>query len=96
MSTSKGGSTRAAVRRRVPWWVLALLGAQLPVGLLIGRRWCVPCIVYFEVAQRIFGEGPLEDARPPRFANMVGVVVLVAALTYLPALALGPLAEGLI
>ena len=26
-----------------------------------------------------FGEGPLEDARPPRFANLVGVVFLTAA-----------------
>ncbi len=30
-----------------------------------------------------FGEGPLEDARPPRFANTVGLVVLgSAALAY--------------
>ena len=30
-----------------------------------------------------FGEGPLEDARPPRFANAVGLVVLgSAALAY--------------
>jgi hypothetical protein len=29
--------------------------------------------------QRIFGEGPLEDSRPPRFANMVGASVLGAA-----------------
>ena len=26
-----------------------------------------------------FGEGPLEDARPPRAANVVGLVVLAAA-----------------
>ncbi len=26
-----------------------------------------------------FGEGPLEDSRPPRFANMVGIAVLGAA-----------------
>ena len=62
-----------------PWWLLALLGAQLAVGLLLGRRWCVPCVVYFEVVQRAFGEGPLEDARPPRFANTVGAAVLGAA-----------------
>jgi hypothetical protein len=31
-----------------------------------------------------FGEGPVEDARPPRFANLVGAVVLSAAtLAYL-------------
>jgi len=61
------------------WWLLALLGAQLLVGLSFGRRFCLPCLAYFELVQPLFGEGPLEDARPPRFANMVGVAFLVAA-----------------
>src|SRR3970040_1123332 len=65
------------------WWLLALLAAQLVVGLVFGRRYCLPCLAYFELVQPRFGEGPLEDARPPRFANMVGVAVLTAAsLTY--------------
>jgi hypothetical protein len=63
------------------WWLLALLAAQLLVGLSLGRRYCVPCLAYFELVQPIFGEGPVEDARPPRFANMVGVVFLTAAAT---------------
>jgi hypothetical protein len=61
------------------WWLLALLALQLAVGLTLGRRWCLPCLFYFEVLQPRFGEGPLEDSRPPRFANLVGVVVLGAA-----------------
>jgi hypothetical protein len=61
-----------------PWWLLALLALQLALGLTLGRRWCVACVFYFEVLQPRFGEGPLEDARPPRFANMVGLVVLSA------------------
>jgi hypothetical protein len=61
------------------WWLLALLAAQLAVGLTLGRRWCLPCLFYFEVLQPRFGEGPIEDARPPRFANMVGVAVLGGA-----------------
>jgi hypothetical protein len=61
------------------WWLLALLAAQLAVGLTLGRRWCLPCLFYFEVLQPRFGEGPIEDARPPRFANMVGVAVLGSA-----------------
>ena len=61
------------------WWVLALVGAQLAVGLVLGRRFCVQCLFYFAVIQPIFGEGPLEDARPPRFANLVGAVFLAAA-----------------
>jgi hypothetical protein len=61
------------------WWLLALLALQLVVGLAFGRQYCLPCLLYFEVVQRIFGEGKLEDARPPRFANIVGAAVLGAA-----------------
>jgi hypothetical protein len=61
------------------WWLLAVLAAQLVVGLAFGRRYCLPCLAYFELVQPRFGEGPLEDARPPRFANMVGAAVLTAA-----------------
>ena len=66
------------------WWLLALLAVQLAVGLGFGRRYCLPCVAYFELVQPRFGEGPLEDARPPRVANMVGLGVLSAAsLAYL-------------
>jgi hypothetical protein len=52
---------------------------QLIVGLRFGRRYCLPCLIYFEVIQPRFGEGPIEDARPPRFANIVGAVFLSTA-----------------
>jgi hypothetical protein len=61
------------------WWLLALLAAQLAVGLAFGRRYCLPCVAYFELVQPLFGEGRLEDSRPPRFANMVGAAALAAA-----------------
>jgi hypothetical protein len=62
------------------WWLLfALLALQLTLGLTLGRRWCLPCAFYFEVVQPRLGEGPLEDSRPPRFANEVGAVFLWAA-----------------
>ena len=61
------------------WWLLALLALQLAVGLTLGRRFCLPCAFYFEVLQPRFGEGPLEDSRPPRAANVVGLVVLAAS-----------------
>jgi uncharacterized protein DUF4395 len=60
------------------WWLLALLALQLAVGLTFGRRYCLPCLLYFEVIQPRVGEGPLEDSRPPRAANVVGLVVLAA------------------
>src|SRR3979411_2494873 len=67
------------------WWpILGLLAGQLAIGLLFGRRYCVPCLLYFEVIQPRIGEGPIEDSRPPRFANVVGAVFLSAAtLSYL-------------
>jgi hypothetical protein len=64
------------------WWLWALLAAQLALGLTLGRRFCLPCVAYFELVQPRFGEGPLEDSRPPRFANMVGLVFLAAAAVF--------------
>ena len=62
------------------WWVLlALLALQLALGLVLGRRLCLACVFYYEVLQPRFGEGPLEDSRPPRFANMIGLGFLTAA-----------------
>jgi Domain of unknown function (DUF4395) len=82
-------------------WLLAVLALQLVVGLTLGRRYCLPCLAYFELVQPTFGEGPLEDSRPPRFANLVGVGVLtlsfasyVAGLDAIGA-ALGLLVAGL-
>jgi Domain of unknown function (DUF4395) len=62
-------------------WPLAwaLMGAQLLVGLTLGRRWCVTCVAYFALVQPRLGEGPLEDSRPPRLANAIGTAVLAAA-----------------
>jgi hypothetical protein len=61
------------------WWLLGVLALQLFVGLTLGRRFCLPCLAYFELVQPRLGEGQLEDARPPRFANVVGAVFLTAA-----------------
>jgi Domain of unknown function (DUF4395) len=61
------------------WWLLAVLAAQLAVGLLLGRRFCLPCLAYFELLQPWLGEGPIEDSRPPRFANLIGVAVVGGA-----------------
>ena len=61
------------------WWLFVPLAAQLAIGLTFGRRFCLACVAYFELIQPRFGEGPLEDSRPPRAANVVGLVVLTAA-----------------
>ena len=65
-------------------WPLAwaLMALQLLIGLLLGRRFCLPCLAYFELIQPRFGEGPLEDSRPPRFANKIGAGCLTAATVF--------------
>jgi hypothetical protein len=62
-------------------WPLAwaAMAAQLAIGLTLGRRFCLTCLVYFGLLQPRLGEGPLEDSRPPRLANLVGTVFLGAA-----------------
>ena len=61
------------------WWLLATLAANLALGLSFGRRFCVTCLAYFALVQRLVGEGPLEDSRPPRVANMIGFAFLAAS-----------------
>ena len=62
-------------------WPLAwaLMALQLLIGLTAGRRFCLTCLAYFELIQPRLGEGPLEDSRPPRLANMMGSSFLAAA-----------------
>jgi uncharacterized protein DUF4395 len=62
-------------------WPLAwaLMAAQLLIGLTLGRRFCIPCVAYYVLVQPRFGEGPLEDSRPPRLANKMGTVFLGSA-----------------
>jgi hypothetical protein len=71
----------AALAGAVLGWPLlwALMGAQLLVGLTLGRRFCLTCLAYFALIQPRFGEGELEDSRPPRLANAIGFVFLSAA-----------------
>ena len=62
-------------------WPLAwaIMAGQLGIGLAIGRQYCLPCLAYFKLVQPRFGEGPLEDSRPPRLANAIGLAFLSAA-----------------
>jgi len=58
------------------WPLVAVAGVQISSGLLLGRRGCLACRLYFGVVQPILGEGPVEDARPVKFANQVGAAFL--------------------
>jgi hypothetical protein len=62
-------------------WPLAwaLMAVQILMGVTLGRQFCLPCLAYFALIQPRLGEGPLEDSRPPRLANMMGIAFLGAA-----------------
>src|SRR5712692_5220518 len=78
---SQGTTGVVALLGVVFGWPLAwaLMSAQLLLGLTLGRPFCLPCLAYFELVQPRFGEGPLEDSRPPRLANKIGFAVLGSA-----------------
>ena len=77
------------------WPLLTVLGVQLAVSVLFGRKYCLPCVFYFEVVQPRFGAGPLEDSRAPRFANIIGAIFLLSAsLAFLTGFATVGLALG--
>lgn len=64
-------------------WIVGLLALQLIVGLTLGRRYCLPCRLWFDVLQSRFGEGRIEDSRAPKFANVIGAIFLTAATVLL-------------
>ena len=70
------------------------------IVMLVARF--VPMVLVLALAGSLAGqqavpvtEGTLPTHQPLFVCLLTGVVVLVVALTYFPALALGPLAEGL-
>jgi potassium-transporting ATPase potassium-binding subunit len=94
-ASNNNGSAFAGITVNTPWWNVALglcmlLGRFLPIVLVLGlagalaRQQPVP-----ESA------GTLPTYKPLFIGMVAGVTVVLIALTFLPALALGPLAEGL-
>jgi potassium-transporting ATPase potassium-binding subunit len=98
MFTSAGnnnGSAFGGVTANTPW-----LNAALGAVMFLARF--IPIVFVLALAGSLAAQdkvpataGTLPTHRPLFVAFVVGVVVVVAALTYFPVLALGPLAEGL-
>ncbi len=87
VQTTTGAMAIAALWTGV-WPILAIAALLLTAGAVLGRKWCLPCRFYFAAIQPWLGEGPIEDARPPRFANQLGAGFLWAAtLAHLAGLA---------
>ncbi|GAB7042327.1 MULTISPECIES: potassium-transporting ATPase subunit KdpA [Catenuloplanes] len=94
-ASNNNGSAFAGITVNTLWWDVAtglamLLGRFLPIIFVLGlagslaRQTPVPD-----------SEGTLPTHRPLFVGMVAGVTVVLVALTFLPALALGPLAEGL-
>src|SRR5262250_155405 len=95
-STNNNGSILAGLNTNTPFYNTALA-----VAILVGRFWvAVPVLaVAGSLARKKIvpaGPGTLPTCTPLFVVLLVSVVILVGALTYFPALALGPIAEHLI
>ncbi|OKI47429.1 potassium-transporting ATPase subunit KdpA [Micromonospora sp. CB01531] len=94
-ASNNNGSAFAGITVNTPWWNTAL-----GLCMLLGRF--LPIIFVLALAGSLArqkpapaSEGTLPTHRPLFVGMVVGVTVILVALTFLPALALGPLAEGL-
>ncbi|MGW5669213.1 potassium-transporting ATPase subunit KdpA [Micromonospora sp. NPDC003776] len=94
-ASNNNGSAFAGITVNTPWWNTAL-----GLCMLLGRF--LPIIFVLALAGSLARQQPtpasagtLPTHRPLFVGMVVGVTVILVALTFLPALALGPLAEGL-
>lgn len=62
------------------WELLALPALHLAFSAALGRRGNVAVRAFDALLRPRLGAPALEDARPPRFANVVGATFLVASL----------------
>ncbi|WP_062345992.1 potassium-transporting ATPase subunit KdpA [Herbidospora yilanensis] len=93
-AANNNGSAFAGLTANTPWWDVAL-----GVAMLLGRF--APMVFVLALAGSLARQTPVPSSagtlpthRPQFVGLVIGVTVVVVALTYLPALALGPLAEG--
>jgi K+-transporting ATPase ATPase A chain len=91
---NNNGSAFAGISVNTGWY-----NSALGIAMLLGRF--LPILFVLGLAGSLAGQKPVPESPgtlktyQPLFVGMlVGVIVIVVALTYLPALALGPLAEG--
>ncbi|HEV7184584.1 MAG TPA: potassium-transporting ATPase subunit KdpA, partial [Leifsonia sp.] len=94
-ASNNNGSAFAGLTANTPW-----LNAALGVAMFLGRF--LPIVFVLALAGSLAAQekvpataGTLPTHRVLFVAFVVGTIVIVAALTYFPVLALGPLAEGL-
>jgi K+-transporting ATPase ATPase A chain len=92
---NNNGSAFAGITVNTVWYNTAL-----GIAMLVGRL--LPIVLVLALAGSLARQravpvsaGTLRTYRPQFVGMLVGVTIIVVALTYFPALALGPLAEGI-
>jgi K+-transporting ATPase ATPase A chain len=92
---NNNGSAFAGLTASTPWFDTAL-----GVAMLLGRF--LPMVFILALAGSFAAQdkvpvtaGTLPTHRPQFIGLLIGTIIIVSALTYLPVLALGPIAEGL-
>ncbi|MGV9771994.1 potassium-transporting ATPase subunit KdpA [Streptosporangium sp. NPDC003464] len=95
-ASNNNGSAFGGVTVNTPWYDVAL-----GLCMVFGRF--LPIVFVLALAGSLAGQTPVPESagtlptHRPQFVGMVvGVTIILVALTFLPALALGPLAEGLL
>ncbi|MFE0737221.1 potassium-transporting ATPase subunit KdpA [Streptomyces sp. NPDC058855] len=94
-AAQNNGSAFAGLNADTPWF-----NTTLGIAMLLGRF--LPMVFVLALAGSLAGQTPvpatagtLRTEKPLFSGLLAGTVAIVAGLTYFPALALGPLAEGL-
>ncbi|RLU87459.1 potassium-transporting ATPase subunit KdpA [Streptomyces griseocarneus] len=94
-AANNNGSAFAGLQANTPWYNTAL-------GLVMVFGRFLPMIFVLALSGALAGQRPvpvtagtLPTHRPQFVGLLTGVILIVVGLTYFPALALGPLAEGL-
>jgi K+-transporting ATPase ATPase A chain len=94
-AANNNGSAFAGLSANTVWYNTAL-----GLAMVFGRF--VPIILVLALAGSLAGQGRRPESlgtlptHKPQFVGLVvGVTIILVALTFLPALALGPLAEGI-
>ncbi|MBH5333821.1 potassium-transporting ATPase subunit KdpA [Streptomyces pactum] len=92
---NNNGSAFAGLNADTPWF-----NTTIGLAMLLGRF--LPMVLVLALAGSLAGRRPvpatagtLHTGKPLFTGVLVGAIVIITGLTYFPALALGPLAEGL-
>jgi K+-transporting ATPase ATPase A chain len=92
---NNNGSAFAGLTASTPWFDTAL-GVVMLLGRFLPMVFILALAGSFAAQDKVpVTAGTLPTHRPQFIGLLIGTILVVSALTYLPVLALGPLAEGL-